>query len=551
MGMFCYQCQDAVKGTGCNRIGACGKTEDIAKLQDLLIYTMKGIGYLVQESKEDVTTISVVNEAVLKGMVMTSPYLNYDWQQLESHFIYLLELRDAIVSDKELDDLPDAVYFHVSSMEDIRKKAGTIGIQVEKNHEIRNQKELILYGMKGMSEFILEAYHLGKQDMSLYEFMYKTLAILLEGGLEQSDLEKIMLEVGEMGIRAMTLLDDAKTTRYGVPLIGRQPSTVGERQGILVSGTDFTVLEQILDQTQGMNLDVYTHGEMSCALNYPYFQKYKNLVGCYGNSWRFQVEDFGDFKGAILMASGILIPPGRPGLRNRVFTTDVNAYPGCAHFERQFDGSFDFARLISMAKRLLPPEPIRNTGFVSGYGHEQLHTEMERMHTLLQDSKLKSPSEETEKARKILVIIGSDGQGIYRNSYRNLVVKNEHNAIVMTAGTIKYRFMDLCFQNKKGDDNIWDFGQLGDVYSLMVTLFRLKDLTGKESIHELPLEFHLVWHEPKSILVLLALIHLGIDRIYLGPDIPPFIPQSMLEDKVHAYPDAYTREGKKDFILLR
>jgi len=379
MSMFCYQCQETVKGIGCTVKGigctvkgVCGKTEDVAKLQDLLIYTIKGVSKIVAEGKIDIKELDELNYQFLNSLFMTITNANFDENSIEAQIKKMMVLRNTIRESVNIENLHDAAIFVVKTRENMLLKASTVGVLATVNEDIRSLRELIIYGLKGMAAYAEHAWNLGKKNFEVLSFMYEALAATLDDSLTVDDLVQLTLKTGEIGVQAMALLDEANTSKYGHPEITKVNIGVRNNPAILISGHDLTDLEQLLEQTAGTGVDVYTHSEMLPAHYYPKFKKYEHFAGNYGNAWWKQVEEFESFNGPILFTTNCIVPPRKEEIRNRIFTTGATGYPGCTHIVADENGKKDFSEIIDLAKTLPSPTEIETGIIVGGFAHNQV-----------------------------------------------------------------------------------------------------------------------------------------------------------------------------------
>ncbi|WP_286954843.1 hydroxylamine reductase, partial [Aminobacterium sp. UBA5277] len=372
MSMFCYQCQETAKNTGCTIKGICGKNEEVAKLQDLLIYTLKGISDIVIKGKVDISEIDVTNYEVLSSLFMTITNANFDDVSIEKQITKVLTLRDALKKSSSVSNLHDAASFTVNSRESMLKKANFVNVLATENEDIRSLREMITYGLKGMAAYAEHAKNIGKEDLGINHFIYEALAATLDDSLTADDLVDLTLKTGEYGVKVMALLDEANTTRFGNPEITKVNIGVRKNPAILISGHDLTDLEQLLEQTKGTGVDVYTHGEMLPAHYYPAFKKYDNFAGNYGNAWWKQIDEFGPFHGPILFTTNCIVPPRSEEIRRRIFTTGSTGFPGCKHIKPDENGKKDFSEIIALAKTLPAPEEIETGNIVGGFAHNQV-----------------------------------------------------------------------------------------------------------------------------------------------------------------------------------
>lgn len=519
MGMFCYQCQETVKGTGCRVRGVCGKTENLAKLQDLLVYSLKGISEKVVKGKIDIGDLDELNYQTLSSLFMTITNANFDETSIENQIRKIIELRDDLSMTKKDIDLHDAATFVLGSQEKMMDKAASVGLMSTENEDVRSLRETIIYGLKGMAAYTEHAWNLGKKDLEILDFIYEALAATLDDSLSADELIALTLKTGEFGVRAMALLDEANTSKYGHPEITKVDIGVRTNPAILISGHDLSDLEQLLEQTQDSGVDVYTHSEMLPAHYYPKFKKYQHFVGNYGNSWWKQLEEFESFNGPILFTTNCIVPPKSEEVRKRIFTTGSSAYPGCKHIEADEKGKKDFSEIIYLAKTLLPPKEIETGSIVGGFAHNQVLSLADEIVEAVKSGAIK----------KFFVMAGCDGRMKSREYYTEFAKELPKDTVIMTAGCAKYRYNKLNLGDINGIPRVLDAGQCNDSYSLAVIALKLKEVFGLEDINDLPIAFNIAWYEQKAVIVLLALLSLGVKNIHLGPTLPGFLSPNVLK----------------------
>ncbi|WP_346355058.1 hydroxylamine reductase [Azotosporobacter soli] len=525
MSMFCYQCQETAKGTGCEIKGVCGKTEEVAKLQDLVIYTLKGISALVVNGKVNVRELKPVNHALLNGLFMTITNANFDALALENEILHLLKLRNELQASTALPAAHDAAKFTLATREEMLQKAANIGVLSTPDEDLRSLREMIIYGLKGMAAYTHHAFNIGKEDVGLYQFMYETLAATLNNALTKDELVALVLKTGEHGVKAMALLDEANTSKYGNPQITEVNLGVRGRPAILISGHDLTDLEQLLEQTRDSGVDVYTHSEMLPAHYYPFFKKYDNLVGNYGNSWWKQVGEFEPFNGPILFTTNCIVPPRSEEVASRIFTTGAAGYPSCTHIVAGADGKKDFSALIAMAKSKQPPQEIETGKIVGGFAHEQVFALADQVVAAVKSGAI----------RRFFVMAGCDGRMKSREYYSEFAAKLPPDTVILTAGCAKYRYNKLGLGTIGGIPRVLDAGQCNDSYSLAVIALKLKEVFGVDDVNKLPISYNIAWYEQKAVIVLLALLYLGVKNIHLGPTLPGFLSPNVAKVLVETF----------------
>ncbi len=540
MSMFCYQCQETAKGTGCEIKGVCGKNEEVAKLQDLLIYVTKGIAEIVQTLKLDPVMIPEVNHEVVRSLFITITNANFDADAIEKQIHKMLEMRDQLAKKHAYSKNHDAAVFLVSSRSAMLEKAGTIGVLATENEDVRSLRELIIYGLKGMAAYAEHALNLGKEDPSISGFIYEALAATLDDTLTADQLVALTLKTGEYGVKAMALLDGANTSKYGNPEITNVNIGVRGNPAILISGHDLTDLEQLLEQTQGTGVDVYTHGEMLPAHYYPAFKKYENFVGNYGNSWWMQVGEFEHFHGPVLFTTNCIVPPRTPEVATRIFTTGSSGYPGCPHIEADEKGNKDFSEIIEMAKKLLAPDEIETGSIVGGFAHHQVFALADQVVDAVK----------TGAVKKFFVMGGCDGRMKSREYYTDFAQKLPKDTIILTAGCAKYRYNKLNLGDIGGIPRVLDAGQCNDSYSLAVIALKLKEIFELDDINKLPIVYNIAWYEQKAVIVLLALLFLGVKNIHLGPTLPGFLSPNVAKVLIETFGIAGIGTAQEDVDLF-
>jgi len=513
MSMFCFQCQETAKGTGCTVRGVCGKTEEVAKLQDLLIYTLKGISEIVQKKNLPVEDLGKINYELINSLFITITNANFDATAIENQIKKMLGLRDGLREKTREKDLGDAAIFQVDTRESMLLKADEIGVLSTENEDCRSLRELITYGLKGMAAYTEHAYNIGKEDQDIYTFIYEALAATLDDSLSTSDLVTLTIKTGEHGVKAMALLDHANTSRYGKPEITNVNIGVRKNPAILISGHDLTDLEQLLEQTKGTGVDVYTHSEMLPAHYYPEFKKYDNLVGNYGNSWWQQIGEFESFHGPILFTTNCIVPPKSEEVRNRIFTSGASGYPGCIHIDADENGKKNFSEIIELAKNLKAPDEIETGTIVGGFAHDQVIALADKVVEAVKSGAIK----------KFYVMGGCDGRMKSREYYTEFARKLPKDTVILTAGCAKYRYNKLGLGDIDGIPRVLDAGQCNDSYSLAMIALALKDAFELDDINKLPIVYNIAWYEQKAVIVLLALLSLGVKNIHLGPTLPGFL----------------------------
>lgn len=513
MSMFCYQCQETAGGKGCAVRGVCGKTEEVAKLQDLLIYTLKGISEIVVKGKLDVKTLGETNYEVFSSLFMTITNANFDDGSIEKQIMKMIAARDKLRDSVPSAGLHDAATFTVSSRTSMLEKAASVGVLATADEDVRSLREMITYGLKGMAAYAEHAKNIGKEDFAINAFIYEALAATLDDSLTADDLVALTLKTGEYGVKVMALLDEANTSRFGNPEITEVNIGVRKNPAILISGHDLTDLEQLLEQTKGTGVDVYTHSEMLPAHYYPAFKKYENFAGNYGNAWWKQLDEFVSFHGPILFTTNCIVPPRSEEVRGRIFTTGSTGYPGCRHIEADENGKKDFSEIIAFAKTLPAPDEIETGSIVGGFAHNQVMALADKVVDAVKSGAIK----------KFFVMAGCDGRMKSREYYTEFAEKLPKDTVILTAGCAKYRYNKLKLGDIGGIPRALDAGQCNDSYSLVVIALKLKEVFGLDDINKLPIAYNISWYEQKAVIVLLALLYLGVKDIHLGPTLPGFM----------------------------
>ena len=510
--MFCYQCQETAGCTGCTRVGVCGKTPDVAAMQDLLVYVTKGLSAVTTALRARGEEIAAeINHLITLNLFTTITNANFDKEAIEARIRMTLDARKELLSRLGGGDgLPEAALWDGSG--DWAEKARTVGVLSTENEDIRSLRELITYGLKGLSAYSKHANALLRDDGEVDAFLQKALAATLDDSLTADDLVALTLETGSYGVKGMALLDSANTQAYGDPRITKVNIGVGKNPGILVSGHDLRDLEMLLEQTQGTGVDVYTHSEMLPAHYYPAFQKYPNFVGNYGNAWWKQKEEFEAFHGPILMTTNCIVPP-KDSYRYRLYTTGAAGYPGCQHIPGGIGEQKDFSAIIEQAKRCAPPQELERGEIVGGFAHAQVLALADQVVDAVKSGAIK----------KFVVMAGCDGRAKSREYYTEFAKALPKDAVILTAGCAKYKYNKLPLGDIGGIPRVLDAGQCNDSYSLAVIALKLKEVFGLEDINDLPIIYNIAWYEQKAVIVLLALLYLGVKNIHLGPTLPAFL----------------------------
>ena len=511
--MFCYQCQETAGCTGCTQAGVCGKKPDLAAMQDLLIYVTKGISAVTTALRKEGKAIAAsTDHRISVNLFTTITNANFDKEAIVLRIRETLVLKEELLT--QLSDttvLPDAAFWNGKESE-YETKAAAVGVLATKDEDIRSLRELITYGLKGLSAYSKHANALLKSDPETDAFLQRALAATLDDSLSVDDLIALTLEAGKYGVDGMALLDEANTSAYGNPEITKVNIGVRNNPAILISGHDLKDLEMLLEQTNGTGVDVYTHSEMLPAHYYPAFKKYPHFAGNYGNAWWKQTEEFERFHGPILMTTNCIVPP-KASYKDRLYTTGAAGYPGCKHICGGIGETKDFSELIEHAKRTAPPEEIEHGEIIGGFAHNQVLALADQIVDAVKSGAIK----------KFVVMAGCDGRAKSRNYYTDFAKALPKDAVILTAGCAKYKYNKLDLGDINGIPRVLDAGQCNDSYSLAVIALKLKEVFGLSDINELPIVYNISWYEQKAVIVLLSLLYLGVKNIHLGPTLPAFL----------------------------
>jgi hydroxylamine reductase len=512
--MFCYQCQEAAGCTGCTQVGVCGKSPEVAGIQDLLIYVTKGLSAVTTQLRAEGKEIDAnVNHMVTRNLFITITNANFDEEAIVARILETLEVKKNLLNQVEnINSLPAAALWESSDRGEFATKAAQVGVLSTENEDIRSLRELITYGLKGLSAYSKHANALLQDDVELDAFLQSALAKTLDDSLSVEDLIALTLETGKYGVNGMALLDNANTSAYGNPEITKVNIGVGTRPGILISGHDLRDMEMLLEQTQGTGVDVYTHSEMLPAHYYPAFKKYSHFVGNYGNAWWKQKEEFESFNGPILMTTNCIVPP-KDSYKDRLYTTGAAGFPGCKHIPGEIGEKKDFSEIIAQAKTCQPPTEIERGEIVGGFAHHQVFQLADKVVDAVKSGAIK----------KFVVMAGCDGRAKSRDYYTDFAAALPKDAVILTAGCAKYKYNKLDLGDIGGIPRVLDAGQCNDSYSLAVIALKLKEVFGLADINELPIAYNIAWYEQKAVIVLLALLYLGVKNIHLGPTLPAFL----------------------------
>ncbi|ABG87124.1 hybrid cluster protein [Clostridium perfringens SM101] len=517
--MFCFQCQETAGCKGCTVRGVCGKTEDVAKIQDLLIFVTKGLATVANEGRKVGIVDKKVNRMIIDNLFITITNANFDFKAIEKR------VKDTLVAREELkervqanggnpigSDFKGCATWTATTSEEMMEKASQVGVLATENEDIRSLRELIMYGLKGLAAYMEHAMNLGHDKEEVHAFMAETLVKILDDSLSADELTALALETGKFGVDGMALLDEANTSTYGHPEITKVNIGVRNNPGILISGHDLKDLEMLLEQTEGTGVDVYTHGEMLPGHYYPKFKKYAHFAGNYGNAWWLQNKEFASFNGPILMTTNC-ITPVQDSYRGRIFTTGAVGYEGCIHITADENGHKDFSQIIELAKTCKAPTEIETGEIVGGFAHNQVLALADQVVDAVKSGAI----------RRFFVMAGCDGRAKSRDYYREFAEKLPKDTVILTAGCAKYKYNKLPLGDINGIPRVLDAGQCNDSYSLVVIALKLAEVFGTDSVNELPISYNIAWYEQKAVIVLLSLLHLGVKNIHLGPTLPAFL----------------------------
>lgn len=549
MSMFCFQCQEAAKGTGCTIAGVCGKKDDVAKMQDVLIYVLKGLSIYAVEARKNNVTNEAVDNFIFEGLFMTITNANFDKLRFVKKIDECIKLRQAferqiaeagIAIPKE--KLHHAATWVPTTEKDYEDIAPSVGVLSTENEDVRSLRELLTYGIKGMAAYAEHAYNLGHTNNDIFAFMQKGLAATTDNSLSADDLVALVLECGEKGVNVMALLDKANTSTYGNPEVTKVNIGVKNNPGILISGHDLKAMEALLKQTEETGVDVYTHSEMLPAHYYPAFKKYNHFVGNYGNAWWKQREEFASFNGPILFTTNCIVPPpANATYKDKIYTTGSSGLSGATHIEADENGHKDFSPIIEHAKKCAPPVEIETGEIVGGFAHSQVLALADKVVDAVKSGAIK----------KFFVMAGCDGRMKTRDYYTEFAEKLPKDTVILTAGCAKYRYNKLPLGDIGGIPRVLDAGQCNDSYSLAVIALKLKEVFELNDVNDLPIAYNIAWYEQKAVIVLLALLYLGVKNIHLGPTLPAFLSPnvaSVLVDKFGIAPIGTVDDDLKLFL---
>ena len=536
--MFCFQCQETAGNKGCTKVGVCGKNEDTANSQDLLIYVTKGLSEVVNKIGE---VDSKYYDLISNNMFVTITNANFDEEDILRKVEETIKAKDKLIKENKLENLSDAAKYTSDDRNELKRKAIEVGVLNIINEDERSLVELVTYGLKGMAAYNHHANVLGYRNEEVDKFIAQTLEKTLKDDKDINDLINLTMETGKHGLMAMELLDKANTEKFGNPEITEVDFSAGDNPAILISGHDLNDMEMLLEQSKDSGVDIYTHSEMLPANYYPKFKKYKNFHGNYGNSWWSQNEEFQKFNGPILMTTNCIVPLKKDNdYLDRLFTTGNAGYPGAKHIKADENGKKDFSQIIEMAKSCKAPENLENTKIVGGFAHNQVEALAGDVVKEIKAGNIK----------KFVVMAGCDGRHKGRSYYTEFAEKLPKDYVILTAGCAKYRYNKLNLGDINGIPRVLDAGQCNDSYSLVKTALLLQDAFGLESVNDLPLEFNIAWYEQKAVIVLLALLSLGVKNIHLGPTLPAFLSKTVVDFLVENFNISPITNVEKDLEII-
>ena len=511
--MFCFQCQETAGCKGCTQVGVCGKKPEVAAMQDLLIYVTKGLSAVTTRLRAEGKQVArEVNHLVTKNLFITITNANFDREAIIKAIETTLKVKaECLAALTSRENLPEAALYS-DGRDGFDEKAKKVGVLATENEDVRSLRELTTYGLKGLAAYVKHANVLNQENEAIDAFIQSALARLLDDGQTAEQLTALALETGKFGVDGMALLDTANTQAYGNPEVTTVDLGVRQNPGILISGHDLRDLEMLLEQTEGTGVDVYTHGEMLPAHYYPKFKHYKHFAGNYGNAWWKQKEEFEAFNGPVVLTTNCLVPP-KDSYKDRIFTTGAVGFPGCPHIEAKADGTKDFSAVIEMAKKCQAPKELEKGQIVGGFAHEQVFAVADKVVEAVKSGAIK----------KFVVMAGCDGRMKSREYYAEFAKALPKDTVILTAGCAKYKYIKMDLGDIGGIPRVLDAGQCNDSYSLALIALKLKEVFGLDDINKLPLVFNIAWYEQKAVIVLLALLHLGVKNIHLGPTLPAFL----------------------------
>ena len=522
MSMFCFQCQETAKNEGCTVKGVCGKTDEVSNLQDVLVFAAKGVAAYSSQLRNAGKRYDKGDEYLYRSLFISITNANFDGDEIIEAIKEGVNLRNFLKSELEkegiaLDPKFENTFlttYEYSENDDLVELAKKVGVLRTENIDVRSLREMVLYGLKGMAAYGFHAYNLGSTDNDIYKFYEKALLATVDDSLSAEELTALVFETGEYGVKVMALLDGANTSAYGTPVATEVNIGVGKNPGILISGHDLKDIKELLEQTEGTGVDVYTHSEMLPAHYYPELKKYKHLVGNYGNAWYHQVTEFETFNGPVVFTTNCIVPP-RPNstYNDRIFTLNAAGYPGWKKLKADENGKIDYTEVIELAKKCEAPKEIETGTIVGGFAHGQVFAVADKVVEAVKSGAIK----------KFIVMSGCDARMARRSYYTEFAEKLPKDTVILTSGCAKFRYNKLGLGDINGIPRVLDAGQCNDSYSWAVVALKLKEIFNANDINDLPIEFNIAWYEQKAVIVLLALLYLGIKNIHVGPTLPAFI----------------------------
>ena len=522
MSMFCFQCQETAKNEGCTVKGVCGKTDEVSNLQDVLVFAAKGVAAYSSQLRNAGKRYDKVDEYLYRSLFISITNANFDGEEIIEAIKEGINLRNFLKSELEKEGIAlDPKFentllttYEYSENDDLVELAKKVGVLRTENIDVRSLREMVLYGLKGMDAYGFHAYNLGSTDNDIYKFYEKALLATVDDSLSAEELTALVFETGEYGVKVMALLDGANTSAYGTPVATEVNIGVGKNPGILISGHDLKDIKELLEQTEGTGVDVYTHSEMLPAHYYPELKKYKHLVGNYGNAWYHQVTEFETFNGPVVFTTNCIVPP-RPNstYNDRIFTLNAAGYPGWKKLKADENGKIDYTEVIELAKKCEAPKEIETGTIVGGFAHGQVFAVADKVVEAVKSGAIK----------KFIVMSGCDARMSKRSYYTEFAEKLPKDTVILTSGCAKFRYNKLGLGDINGIPRVLDAGQCNDSYSWAVVALKLKEIFNANDINDLPIEFNIAWYEQKAVIVLLALLYLGIKNIHVGPTLPAFI----------------------------
>ncbi|MBF1336179.1 MAG: hydroxylamine reductase [Leptotrichia sp.] len=522
MSMFCFQCQETAKNEGCTVKGVCGKTDEVSNLQDVLVFAAKGVAAYSSQLRNAGKRYDKVDEYLYRSLFISITNANFDGDEIIEAIKEGVNLRNFLKSELEkegiaLDPKFENTFlttYEYSENDDLVELAKKVGVLRTENIDVRSLREMVLYGLKGMAAYGFHAYNLGSTDNDIYKFYEKALLATVDDSLSAEELTALVFETGEYGVKVMALLDGANTSAYGTPVATEVNIGVGKNPGILISGHDLKDIKELLEQTEGTGVDVYTHSEMLPAHYYPELKKYKHLVGNYGNAWYHQVTEFETFNGPVVFTTNCIVPPKPNSTYNdRIFTLNAAGYPGWKKLKADENGKIDYTEVIELAKKCEAPKEIETGTIVGGFAHGQVFAVADKVVEAVKSGAIK----------KFIVMSGCDARMARRSYYTEFAEKLPKDTVILTSGCAKFRYNKLGLGDINGIPRVLDAGQCNDSYSWAVVALKLKEIFNANDINDLPIEFNIAWYEQKAVIVLLALLYLGIKNIHVGPTLPAFI----------------------------